>query len=324
MFQIGLTELPPWLKEPYQKMIQRGEELSQMQYPRYEGPTITPFTKPTLQALELSKQTGEHVPFYRAAQEQLQKGAETFPEHYEKYMNPYIKNVIEQLANVGGRTLRENIFPQLEAQFVGLGQERSTRHDELRARHARDLEEAILREQQKALMSGYGEAGKQFNEEKIRQLEAGRRQAELGRYAQAGKIGDIEQLMHAGQLEQAQAQNVANEARQEYLRQAYYPHQMLQQQMGLMQGVPQQGITSQAMYNPAPQVAQVNIPGQMGAAAMGLYGASQMGQGRKAGGSIKSPRLKKPFGLSSLKFKSSNKPQKHMKMKFKNPHEGSF
>lgn len=324
MFHVGLTELPPWLKEPYQKMTQKAEELAQEKYPFYQGPTIAPFSEATMRGLNISQNTGAHIPFYKLAQEQLELGSQTFPQHYKKYMNPYIESVIEQLSKVGGRTFKENILPQLEAQFVGLGQGRSTRHDELRARAMRDLEEGILREQQKALMSGYGEAGKQFQEEKLRQLEAGRREAELGRYAQAGQMGDIEQLLHAGQLEQAQAQNVLNEARQEFLRQAYYPHQMLQQQMGLMQGIPQTGITSQANYMPAPQVAQVNVPGQMGAAAMGLYGASQMAQGRKEGGSIKTPRVKNAFGLSNLKFKSSNKPQKHMKMKSRNLHEGRF
>lgn len=323
-FNIGLNEFPPWLKDFYQRMAQRAAEHEQMPYPRYEGETIAPFAPETKEAFDLSHRLGAYAPYYERAGQQYERGAQEFPEHAERYMNPYVKHVVEQLANVGGRSLKENILPQLEAQFVGLGQTRSTRHDELRARHARDLEEAVLREQQKALMQGYGEAGKQFSEEQLRHLQAGRAQAELGRYQHAGNIGDIEQLMHTGQMKQAHAQNVANEARQEHLRQAYYPQAQLQSQMGIMQGIPQSGITSNAMYQPAPQVPQVNMPGQLGAAAMGLYGAAQMGHGRAHGGSIKSPKTNKAFGISHLKFKSSNTPQKNTKMKFKNPHEGRF
>ncbi len=86
-----------------------------------------------------------------------------------------------------------------------------------------------------------------------------------------------------------------------------------------MSGVPSQGITTQAMYSPAPQVPQVNTAGQMGSLASQLYGMGQMGAfgPHKEGGSVKTPRIKKgAFGLSSLKFKSHNKPQKHSSIKF--------
>lgn len=320
--QVGLQALPPWLEAIYRSLGERAEALRQAPYPRYTGPVIAPFAPEQVAAFREAERIRQYQPEFERAAAELGRGAESFPARYREYMNPYTEAVVEQLAKVGGRTLRENILPQLEAQFVGLGQTRSSRYDELKARHARDLEEAILREQQKALMAGYGEAGKQFQEEKLRQLEAGRRQAELGRYKQAGHLADIEQLMHAGQAKQAHAQRVAEEARAEHAREAYFPHAMLQQQAGIMAGVPQAGIHAQAMYQPAPMQPVVNLPGQLGAAAMGLYGLGQMQ--RAHGGSIKSPRLKKSFGIPNLKFKTSNKHQKHMKMKFKKSHEGRF
>ena len=120
-------------------------------------------------------------------------------------------------------------------------------------------------------MQGYSESGRQFESEKARQLEAGRRQAELGRYEQAGRLGDIEQLMAAGQAKQGHAQNVANEARQEFYRQAYFPFQQVQNFASTLSGVPQAGITSSATYNPPPLQPHVNMAGNIGAAAAGLW-----------------------------------------------------
>jgi len=320
---IGLEALPPWLEDIYRRFAERNQALAQDKYPHYEGPVLAQFPEHIEHAIGLAKGSGEYKPYFHAAEGNLGKGVAQFPAHAQEYMNPYIANVVEQLSKLGGRTLKENILPQIQAQFVGLGQQRSVAHDEERRRATRDLEEAVLREQNKALMSGYGEAGQLFTQDKLRQLEGARRQAELGRYAQAGQIADIDKLLHVGGLQQQQKQNVMNENRQEFLRQAFYPHQMAVQQAGLMQGIPQQGIAAQGLYNPAPQVAKVNAAGQIGGLAANLYGMAQYA-GHKEGGAIHpSSRLKKKiFGLSDLKFKSHNKQQKNTDMKYRKFNRG--
>lgn len=327
---LSYNELPPNYKKYIDEIIEQSRGLSapDVQYQGFLGMMAAPLDPLQLEAYNLSKNTGNYAMPFMAAANQFERGAESFPEHYENYMNPYVKSVIEQLSSLGGRTLKENILPQLEAHFVGLGQERSTARDEMMARAARDLEEAVLREQSKALMQGYGETGKQFQEEKLRQLEAGKAQANLGRYRQAARFGDIEQLQNAGQMGRGYHQEVLGEQKAEHARQQHYPEAQLQRHAALVQGMPHSSISSQVQWNPAPMQPHMNVPGQLGAAAVNLYGAGQMGgMGKAQGGAIKSgasasPRLKKPFGISQMKFKSSNKPKTHPKMKFKHPHEG--
>ena len=321
-YNISANELPDWYKVPWMEAVKRSEALTHpnVPYQRFPEHAVAPLNKWHQQAFDLARQTGAQEPYFAQAGEQFGRGSESFPEHYEQYMNPYMEQVVNQLAKMGGRSLEEHVLPQIQAQYVGQGAERSTAHDEQRARAMRDMNEAILREQQKALFQGYGETGKQFQEEKLRQLAAGAKQAELGRYAQAGKMADIEQLIQPAELERNLEQRQQEHKQLEHARQQHFPAAQLQQHVGLMQGVPQTGVSSQTMYQPAPMTPHVNMPGQLGAAAMGLYGASQMG--RAHGGAVTSNKTKKPFGISHMKFKSSNKPQKHSKMKYKHPHEG--
>lgn len=313
-----LNELPPWLAEPYKEMLEKTRTLSTMPYPQYRGEVISPFSPETLKAFEMM-QTGAYKPDFESARHTFGQAGRTFPESFQSYMNPYTSEVINVLARQGGQTLREQILPQLQAQFVGLGQDRSTAHDELRARHARDLEQSILNAQSQALERGYGQAADIHSRERAAALELGKRQAELGRAAQAGQALDVEQLMQQGQLKQAQAQNILNEQRQEFLRQAYWPFQVQQQTANLMKQVPSSGITSETLYRPEARVPQVNLAGQVGSMASQLYGMGQTGMfgQHKTGGSIKSSRLKKAaFGLSGVKFKMNKNSQKHLKMKY--------
>jgi hypothetical protein len=316
------TAVPPWLEAMHRTIAERSEALAKSQYPKYTGEVIAEFAPQTWRALSEASKVGQHIPHFEEAARRYGEAHQPFSDVYRQYMNPYNEAVVEDIARLGGRSLRENILPQLEAQYIGLGQNRSSRHDELRARHARDVEENILREQHKALAHGFEHAGEQHHREQLRGLETGRAASELGRYQQAAHAADVESLQNAGLLQQQRAQNILNEMRSEHLRQSYYPHQMLQQHMGIMQGVPQQGITSQGLYTPVQQIPQVNTAGQLGSLAAQLYGASQMGGQRRAhGGSV---QKQKPFGLSQLKFKSHNKSQKHKTLQMRDVRKGNF
>jgi hypothetical protein len=307
----------------YRELAGISEAFRQTPYAHYRGETIAPLSPETQTAIERSRQTGVTAPYFQQARNLQAGAAQPFRDVYRQYMNPYQQAVVNDIARLGERTLRENILPQLEAQFVGLGQQRSSRHDDLRLRAARDLQEQILREQGRLLASGYEQGAQHHHRETGRAAEAGRNIAELGRYAQASHLGDIESLMHAGQVGQQHRQNVANENRSEFLRQAYYPHQMLQQHAAILHGLPNQGITSEGLYVPRGLVPQVNTAGQVGSLAAQLYGASQIPRQFKKGGSPARRIKQHPFGLSELKFMSNNKYKKSHSMsrhQMKNEH----
>lgn len=97
-----------------------------------------------------------------AAQPYLSAAARTFPQAAQEYMNPYVQNVVNQIAEQGVRQLQEKYLPAVGQEFIGAGQfsvgPGSTRMGEFGARALRDVQEAVLGEQAKALQAGYGQA----------------------------------------------------------------------------------------------------------------------------------------------------------------------
>ena len=130
-----------------------------------------------------------------AAQPFLGAAARTFPQAAQEYMSPYLKNVVEQIGDIGVRQLKEKYLPEIGQEFIGAGQfsvgPGSTRMGEFGARALRDVQEAVLAEQAKALQAGYGQAADIYGQD-------------VGRLAQlAGTVGtlstqDLNRLLESG------------------------------------------------------------------------------------------------------------------------------
>ena len=130
-----------------------------------------------------------------AAEPYMKQASRTFPEAAKEYMSPYIEDVVKKIADVGVRQLQEKYLPAVGQEFIGAGQfgpgPGSTRMGEFGARALRDVQEAVLGEQAKALQAGYGQAADIFGQD-------------VGRAAQlagtAGQLGGAQQqaLLEAG------------------------------------------------------------------------------------------------------------------------------
>ena len=127
-----------------------------------------------------------------AAQPYLNRAEQTFPGAVEQYMNPYTKNVVNQIADVGVRQLQEKFLPAIGEEFIKAGQFGGSRMGEFGARALRDVQEGVLAEQAKALQAGYGQAADIFGQDVARQ-------AQLA--GTAGQLGSAQQraLLEAGQ-----------------------------------------------------------------------------------------------------------------------------
>jgi hypothetical protein len=130
-----------------------------------------------------------------AAQPYLGAAAQTFPGAVQQYMSPYLENVVERIGDIGVRQLQEKYLPAVGQEFIGAGQfgvgPGSTRMGEFASRALRDVNEAILAEQAKALQTGYGQAAEIF----------GRDVSRLGQLAgTVGQIGtaDLNRLLESG------------------------------------------------------------------------------------------------------------------------------
>jgi hypothetical protein len=118
-----------------------------------------------------------------AASPFLAGAARTFPQAAQEYMSPYLKNVVEQIGDIGVRQLQEKYLPAVGQEFIQAGQfgvgPGSTRMGEFGARALRDVNEAIIAEQAKALQAGYGQAADIYGQD-------------VGRLAQlAGTVGQL-------------------------------------------------------------------------------------------------------------------------------------
>lgn len=127
-----------------------------------------------------------------AAQPYIGQAAQTFPGAVESYMNPYTKNVVNQIADLGVRQLQEKFLPAIGEEFTRAGQFGGSRMGEFGARALRDVQEGVLAEQSKALQAGYGQAADIFGQDVSR----------LGQLAgTVGQLGGAQQraLLEAGQ-----------------------------------------------------------------------------------------------------------------------------
>lgn len=127
----------------------------------------------------------------QAAQPFLTNAANTSVSNIDTYMNPYQQQVVDRIGDMGARTLREKLLPEISDRFIGAGGFGGTRQAEITGRALRDTMEGISAEQSAALQAGYGNA-------------AALSQADLARQAQlastAGGLGSEQQraLQSAG------------------------------------------------------------------------------------------------------------------------------
>ena len=131
-----------------------------------------------------------------AAQPFMSAAARTFPQAAQEYMNPYVKNVVDEISKQGVRQLQEKYLPAVGQEFISAGQfgvgPGSTRMGEFGARALRDVQEAVLAEQAKALQAGYGQAADIYGRDVARL-------ADLAGTAGQLSTADYNRLLQSGQ-----------------------------------------------------------------------------------------------------------------------------
>ena len=281
--------LPRWLQDMYQRLGERSEAIRMAEPTRYDRSQhrIAPFNEDILRAHQMGREhTGSYAPYLRKSEEMTRSGTRSFPEDAQKYINPYINNVVSRIGEEGGRTFKEQILPGLEAHFVKLGQHGSSRHAQMGKQAARDLQNEIMAKQNQALASGYQQAAQMYNADMTRALEGARDMASLGGLNQAGNTVDMGSLMEQGRYQQAQQQAMEDLRHQEFLRAQEAPYTQLAQQAGILSGMP---IAPSQSYlqQPAMPPAQMNMWGNASNAALGALGMSRLMGGHYRGGYIR-------------------------------------
>ena len=270
------TQLPEWYTQYTTDMLGRAQAVAGLPYAQYQGPRIAGFT-PTEQAgFQATKEAaGAYEPFLGeagaalgeagatsalgAAQPFLKAASTTFPEAVSAYMNPYTQNVVNQIAEQGVRQLQEKYLPAVGEEFIKAGQfgvgPGSTGMGEFGARALRDVQEAVLAEQSKALQAGYGQAADIYGADVGRMATLAGTAGQLGlgdikalqdlagRYGELGTTGQAlglkgaEAVTGVGTAEREMQQANLNLAYQDFLRQQGYPAEQVKFLGNVLSGV---------------------------------------------------------------------------------------
>ena len=213
--------------EPYQKYVTKDAAGREVPVARIAG-----FQPEQEQAFSEYKTTrGEYQPYIGAASEALTAGTGSFtaPGVAQRYMNPYLQNVVSGIGAMAGRNLRENILPELNRTFVGGGTFGGKRSFDFTQRAIRDAQAAALEKQVGALSEGYKAATDLYGAEAERALEAAPRFAELGTQIQQQRAKELAGLEEIGAQKQALAQQSADLAYEDFQRQRDFPLYQAQQ-----------------------------------------------------------------------------------------------
>lgn len=264
------TALPDWYTNYAQQILSNAQTLSARPYTTYQGPRIAGFTpeqlagfgqtkeaatayKPGLEAATQAASGALSTNPLATAQPYLTQAGQSSVANIGQYMNPYTEQVVNRIGELGGRTLREQLLPQISSRFIGAGQFGGSRQAEAIGRALRDVSEGTLAEQAKALQAGYTEAGRLSGEDLSRYGQLaniagtlGERTSgqaldvsrQLGTLAeQAQKLGLAGGLATTGVGAEQQAMNQRNLelAYADFLKQQGYPAEQIATMTGALQ-----------------------------------------------------------------------------------------
>jgi hypothetical protein len=306
------SQLPAWLQEYTRSLSGKAVALAGTPYQFYTAPTnvqnygvgtrIAPLTPLQQQAYQMvSQNVGNYKPFLDYAANtipQIQNNYmdnaarsianTTLPSQMSSYMNPYISQVVNRIAQLGQRNLTENLLPQVNQTFTGAGQFGGTRNAEFTNRALRDANESILGQQAQALYQGFAQQQQAALQDLQRRqqglLDTTRvaqqaayndllRQAQLAQSYQQLGAQDVSLLETAGLQQQAQQQRAMDLAYKDFLAQRDYDKSQLSFLSEIIRGqqVPGTNFTTRAE---APTYIPVMSP--LAAATQGFLGASAL------------------------------------------------
>jgi len=305
------TALPTWYTNYAMDLMARQGGVMNTPYTTYAGPRVAPLT-----ALERQAQTagtaaaGAYQPLLSqatqattqavggpgalgAAQPYLTAAGRGSASVLPEFMNPYTEQVVNRIGELGARTLREQLLPELSDRFIGAGQYGSTRQAEMMGRALRDVSEGTTAAQAKALQEGYGTALTAAQEEQQRfgqlssiagqlgqsQLEGGLKGgaqlADLAGSAQELGLKGAGALSTPGATERGVQQQNLETAYADFLRQQGYPQEQINAALQTFKSISPAAPTAVQEYGYQPlgyQPESVSTVGAIGGGLTGLAG----------------------------------------------------
>lgn len=308
--------IPQFMTDYTLGLLSKANAVAAEPYQAYGGPRLAQFSPEQEQAFQKTAASqGQFMPAVQsginltqqaggvnipgAAQPYMGAASMYAPQMVGAYMNPYQDAVVNRIGELAGRNLRENLMPNVNANFIRAGQFGSRGQQEAVGRTLRDLQESTLAQQAQALQQGYGAAttaaqadlarqaqlaqlaGNQAQQQAQTQLAAGEQLGTLGQLGQGMNLKDLAALEAVGQTKQQQGQKNLDIAYQDFLAQRKYPQEQLAMLNSLIRGLPYSTTSETTSTGPA----NIYQPSPLAQ----LAGAFSLGKafGLKEGGPVK-------------------------------------
>jgi len=303
--------LPAWWEQYTKSLLGKAEAATSRDYVPYDKPRIAPFQQEQEQAFNLFRQgMGSYQPYLNAATQAVNRGTGSFtdPGVANRYMNPYIQNVISGIGSTAARNLSENILPQLNRTFIGGGTFGGSRSAEFTQRAIRDTQNQALSKQMEALSDAYKSGADLYGTEASRALTGAQQYAQLGETEQNQRLRELTGLESIGAKRQELAQKSADLRFQNFAEQRDYDLNQVKELAGIGSSVSPSGPATTIRTEPGRNnTAAILGAGLQAIGTIGSFGGFG-GRGFKGGGKIESPvkdgkrNLKSPMhGLGWLK-----------------------
>lgn len=252
--------VPKWLSDYTQGIIARANAAAAEPYIPYGGPRIAPFAPEEEAAFRATPEAATaYQPYLEGAGAgtagALMESMRGFPGNVERYINPYIENVLNRQESLAGRTLEEKFLPALQRRFIGAGQYGSRggigSMEDIGVKGLRDISENLEEQRLATLGGAYGQAADIFGADIGRQLNAARQMGALGEAAQTLGLRGAGALEAVGRTRREQGQRSLDLALQDFLEQRNLPFERLGFMNQIIRGLPYERATTTTNVGPA-------------------------------------------------------------------------
>lgn len=277
----SIQNVPSWLSDYTQGLIARANTVAAEPYQAYQGPRIAGFSPFQTDAQNMAKENvGKWSPLTDAAQSgyqgvlggpgalsqaspYLKAGTGSYTDQVERYMNPYVNNVIDRSTDLATRKLQEQLMPAINQNFIKSGAYGSAGQQRAVGQALRDVTGEIQSQSRAALSDAYNQGAQLQGTEAMRQLQAGqmagslygqdmsnRLQASqglggLGQMIQSMRGTDAAALAAAGADQQNLTQRNLDLAYGDFQQQRDFPLQRVNWMSSIINGLPSMGGTTQ-------------------------------------------------------------------------------
>lgn len=232
------TQSPDWWQAASQALISKASQVAGQPYQTYSGPRIAGLDP--LQSGAIDK-ADDYIPgvnsTFDSAKSSISGAGELFNEaDMNKFMSPYKDNVVNRIAELGGRNLSENLLPAVNDTFIKAGQFGSSRNADFTLRALRDTNESVLGQQANTLESAQKDAMGNYQDAMARQLSSGQSLGALGQIAGNENRNQLEEMMKLGTVGQGQTQANLDLATKDFENQTNYPLKQLETLNSILRG----------------------------------------------------------------------------------------